>query len=79
MRPTSRHADDSTADMLSRRVKNLMQRHKDYLLDMLDDPTLPPGQRQQAQRDLNEVKKDIADSRYGASESQLQALWKKYR
>lgn len=56
-----------------------MQARKDSLLDILDEPTLTPGQREQAQKTLTEVKQDITDSRYGADESQLRSLWKKYR
>ncbi|WP_236632769.1 hypothetical protein [Bifidobacterium xylocopae] len=60
-------------------IKALMERRKDHLIDLLQDPSLTPADRHRLEELKEEVKADIASVRAGGSDSAFQALHSRYR
>lgn len=80
MRPTAHHIHMPETESLRTRVRTLMEKRKDFLLDQLADPSLTPAQKARARRFLDSVRKDIADTRYTAGDEETwRRLWRKWK
>lgn len=79
LRPATRHANASETESLRTRVRTLMEKRKDFLLDQLNDPSLTTAQKNRARRFLDSVRKDIADTRYTAGDEETwRRIWQKW-
>lgn len=79
MRPSGYNpADQSTIIARHLQIKATMERHKDALLDKLQDPTLTLKERSQIEAAKDEVKQDIAAIRVWGSNEDYERMRRKY-
>lgn len=79
MRPRGYNpADQSKVIARHLLIKATMERHKDALLDKLQDPTLTPEERSRIEAAKNEVKQDISAIRVWGSTEDYERMRRKY-
>jgi hypothetical protein len=61
------------------RIRTLLHKRRDQILDRLNDPTLTPEQRQHYERLHTEINTDLRASRYGADWKLIYKLGDKWR
>ncbi|RBP99844.1 hypothetical protein CRD59_02080 [Bifidobacterium xylocopae] len=78
MRPLQATDLDATMERHIR-IKALLERRKDAILEQLDDPGLDPGRRSRLEARKEDVKRDIASIRVWGSERDYERMWRKYQ
>ena len=79
MRPRGYNpADQDTVIARHLQIKATMERHKDALLDKLQDPTLTLEERSRIEAAKDEVKQDIAAIRVWGSNEDYERMRRKY-
>jgi hypothetical protein len=77
-RPASRFAGHSPSEDDEIRLRSVMHRRRDEIIDRLADPSLSPGDRERLERLHDEVKEDLRTSGFGVDAYVLRELARKW-
>ncbi|MDN5973029.1 hypothetical protein [Bifidobacterium crudilactis] len=77
-RPSSRFADHNPSKDEEIRLRNVMHRRRDEIIDRLTDPALSPRDRERLEKLHDDVKTDLRKGGFGADAYVLRDLAKKW-